>query len=192
MMIILASASSARFRLLTEAGVIFEQRNHNASEDDLPALANPSDTALHLAASKALSLHDVTPQDVVIGSDQVLEFEGRTLRKARSLDELKTQLLRLRGQRHVLHSSVVCVQERQLTFSVVSSATLTMRSFSPGFLDTYLAHYGTDVLACVGGYKIEAEGVQLFDTIAGDCFTIQGMPLLPLLAFLRSQGFMPS
>jgi septum formation protein len=191
-MIILASASLARIRLLTEAGITFEQRNHNVGEYDLPDLEIPSDMALHLATSKALSLHHVTPRDVVIGSDQVLEFEGGVLRKARSLDEQKAQLLRLRGRSHVLHSSAVCVQERQVTFSVVSSATLTMRNFSPAFLEGYLAEHGRDMLACVGGYKIEAEGVQLFDDIVGDHFTIQGMPLLPLLGFLRSTEFLLS
>jgi septum formation protein len=86
-----------------------------------------------------------------------------------------------------LHAGLACVQGGKVVFSHVSTATLKMRSFSVAFLDDYLARNGNEVLSCVGGYKIEKEGVQLFEYIEGDAFTIQGIPLLPLLAFLRSR-----
>jgi septum formation protein len=186
-MIILASESPARIRLLKAAGLIFESRAHRVAEgfDDEPEA--PQDVARRLAAEKALSITEATPEDLVIGSDQVLECDGKLFSKARDIEELKLQLHELRGRTHALHAGLACVQEGKVIFSHVSTATLKMRHFSDTFLESYLAWNSSDVLSCVGGYKIEQEGIQLFDKIDGDIFTIQGIPLLPLLAFLRSR-----
>lgn len=186
-MIILASESPARIRLLKAAGLDFTSRAHRAAEGFGNAAEAPWDIARRLAAEKALSLRQAGREDLVIGSDQVLECEGRLFSKARDVAELRLQLQELRGRSHALHASAACVQEGQVIFSHVSTATLKMRSFSEEFLEGYLARNGHDALSCVGGYKIEAEGIQLFEEIEGDRFTIQGLPLLPLLGFLRSR-----
>lgn len=186
-MIILASQSPARIRLLAAAGLSFESRSHRALERFGGSREAPCDVALRLASEKALSFAEAGPEDLVIGSDQVLECQGRLFSKARDLAELRLQLQELRGRTHALHAAVACVQEARVIFSHVATATLKMRPFSEKFLESYLARNGRDVLSCVGGYKIEGEGLQLFGEIEGDVFTIQGLPLLPLLAFLRSR-----
>lgn len=187
-MIILASNSEARIRLLNFAGVVFAHRAHLAKEGPGPADETAIALASRLAREKALSLTDVASNDIVIGSDQVLQCEGRVLGKAASLEELKTHLEFLRGRSHFLHSAVACVQEGQLLFETTATARLKMRHFSNDALQDYLAGNGEALLGCVGGYQIEAEGVRLFEEIEGDSFTIQGIPLLPLLAFLRSRS----
>lgn len=186
-MIILASQSPARIRLLKAAGLVFASRAHRAVEAFGDALEAPRDVARRLAIEKALSLAQAGPEDLVIGSDQVLECRGRLFSKAREIAELRLQLQELRGRSHALHTAVACVQEGQVIFAHVSTATLKMRPFSEKFLDGYLARNGRDALSCVGGYQIEGEGLQLFEEIEGDVFTIQGLPLLPLLSFLRSR-----
>lgn len=188
-MIILASESPARIRLLKATGLAFESRRHGAAERFGEGQESPRDAALRLAAEKALSIENAAPHDIVIGSDQVLECEGRLFSKAQDIAELALHLRELRGRTHALHAAVACVQEGKVTFSHVSSAILKMRHFSDTFLEQYLVRNGHDVLSCVGGYKIEQEGVQLFEEIKGDAFAIQGIPLLPLLAFLRLQKF---
>jgi septum formation protein len=186
-MIILASESPARIRLLKAAGLIFKARAHRAVEGAGDRSETPQDIARRLATEKALSIIEAGPEDLVIGSDQVLECEERFFAKAHDVRELRLHLQKLRGQTHALHASIACVQGGKVIFSYVSSATLKMRHFSDTFLEIYLARNGSNVLSCVGGYKIEGEGIQLFESIEGDAFTIQGIPLLPLLGFLRSR-----
>jgi septum formation protein len=185
-MIILASESPARIRILTAAGLIFESRAHCSSEQLGDGSEAPQEIARRLAVEKALSIPAAEPEDLVIGSDQIMECDSKLFSKARDAQELRLQLLELRGRTHILHASLACVQGGKVVFSHVSTATLKMRSFSGTFLENYLTRNGHDVLSCVGGYKIEKEGIQLFENIEGDAFTIQGIPLLPLLAFLRS------
>ena len=191
-MIILASQSPARIRLLKAAGLVFEARAHRAAEELGDRSETPQDVAQRLAAEKALSITEARPEDLVIGSDQVLECEGRLFFKARDFAELRLHLQELRGRTHALHTGLACVQEGKVIFSHLSTATLKMRHFSDTFLDSYLAANANDVLSCVGGYKIEGEGIQLFENIKGDSFTIQGIPLLPLLQFLRSRKLLPA
>ncbi len=191
-MIILASESPARIRLLKAAGLFFESRAHRAVERHCDGLEAPYDVAQRLSTEKALSITEVEPGDLIIGSDQVLECDRKLFSKARNIEELKLQLQELRGRAHALHASFACVQEGKVIFLHVSTATLKMRQFSDMFLEDYLARNGGDVLSCVGGYKIEGAGIQLFDKIDGDSFTIQGIPLLPLLEFLRSRKLLPA
>lgn len=130
--------------------------------------------------------------DLVIGADQILALGDRRYDKPKTRDEARTQLLELRGWPHKLISAVSCARDGKALWSHVDVATLTMRSFSEKFLEDYLDTMKEDVTSSVGGYKLETIGVQLFDTIAGDYFTILGLPLLPLLGYLRREGLMPS
>jgi septum formation protein len=125
---------------------------------------------------------------LVIGSDQTLELHGQTLSKAASLSELRSNLIQLRGRTHALHSAVAVAHDGEIVWRHVDTAYLTMRAFSDAFLDDYVARHGEKVRSSLGGYWFEAEGVQLFDKVAGDYFTILGMPLLPLLGYLREAG----
>ena len=128
----------------------------------------------------------------VIGSDQTLELDGQTLSKATSVAELRNHLTGLRGRTHALHAAVAVAQDGEIVWSHTDTAHLTMRAFSEAFLDDYLAQHGEQVRSSLGGYWFEAEGAQLFEHVEGDYFTILGMPLLPLLGFLRQVGALPS
>jgi septum formation protein len=129
---------------------------------------------------------------LVIGSDQTLELDGRTLSKATSLAELRDHLTRLRGRTHALHSAVAVARDGEVVWSHADTARLAMRAFSDAFLGDYLTRHGEKVRSSLGGYWFEAEGAQLFDKVDGDYFTILGMPLLPLLGFLRQAGALAS
>jgi septum formation protein len=128
------------------------------------------------------------PEAIVIGADQVLSLEGRAFDKPGSRKEAREHLLQLRGRSHVLETAICCAKDGDTIWQHLGRATLTMRSFSEAFLDEYLDRMGSEVLASVGAYKLEGLGAQLFEAIDGDYFTILGMPLLPLLDFLRRQG----
>ena len=129
---------------------------------------------------------------LVIGCDQTLEFDGQTLSKATSFDDLRANLLRLRGRAHLLHSAASVALDGEILWSHTDTARLIMRAFSDAFLDDYIARQGDQVLLSLGGYWYEDEGVQLFDAVDGDYFTILGMPLLPLLGCLRTVGALPA
>jgi septum formation protein len=144
--------------------------------------------AQSLAASKAISVASQWPEALVIGADQVLNLAGKAFDKPGSRAEARRQLLHLRGRSHVLETAICCVQDDKVVWEHLGRATLKMRDFTESFLDDYLDRIGEDVTTSVGGYKLEGPGAQLFDTIDGDYFTILGLPLLPLLDFLRRQG----
>ncbi|HEX2255781.1 MAG TPA: Maf family protein, partial [Afifellaceae bacterium] len=127
------------------------------------------------------------PGDLVIGADQVLEFEGERLTKPADMDAARRQLLRLAGRTHQLRSAVACGRGGEIVWHAVETATLQMRPLTPAAVSRYLAIAGEAVLQSVGGYQLEAVGVQLFEAIEGDYFAILGLPLLPLLGFLRGQ-----
>jgi septum formation protein len=129
---------------------------------------------------------------LVVGADQTLSFDGKTFDKPSTHIEARQQLEILRGQSHQLISAVCCVKNGVDLWSHVDEARLAMRPFSSGFLDDYLSILGDDCLTSVGAYKIEGLGAQLFDRIDGDHFTILGLPLLPLLGFLRREGIVPT
>jgi len=191
MAIILASTSAIRRRLLENAGVAFAAEKPSVNEDELkhrtPGLAREA-LAQHLASAKCLSVSARRPDDLVIGADQVLSFSERTFNKPESLEEAKSHLTELRGRTHTLVSAVCCARGGTVLWRYSDRAELTMRYFSNRFLDDYLAAAGGDAMTSVGAYKLEGPGIQLFEQIEGDYFTILGLPLLPLLDFLRATG----
>ena len=152
--------------------------------------APPWDVADFLAEMKAVKVSARHPQAFVIGADQVLS-EGATLfQKPGTMAGAREQLCRLRGKTHVLSSAVTVAREGSVVWRVVQEARLTMRDFSDAFLDAYLANTGEEILGSVGAYHVEGRGIQLFSRIDGDTFTILGLPLVPLLDFLRTHGML--
>ena len=190
--VVLASRSAARRALLQGAGVAFEAVSAALDEEAAKAgLAEqglgPRAMAEALAAAKAVETSR-TVDGLVIGADQTLELDGELVSKAASIAEARTRLMQMRGRRHHLHSAVAAAEGGALVWAEVETATLTVRAFSQAFLDRYLARNADAALASVGGYQLEGEGVQLFERIDGDYFTILGLPLPPLLKFLRERG----
>ena len=192
--IILASASQSRRKLLEAAGVTFRAMGAGVDEDAIkqghPSGAGYGELAVRLATHKALSLARRHPDALVIGADQILVFDGEAFDKPDSVETARRQLLKLRGGTHSLETAVACARGSDVLWSHVESPHLTMRAFSPEFLQAYLAAEGQAVTETVGGYKVEGLGVQLFDSMTGDYFAVLGLPLFPLLAFLRAQGVM--
>lgn len=189
--ILLASKSAARRALLVAAGIPFEAIAAEIDERGLETRLREEaagTTAAHLARAKALVVAAANPDRLVVGADQVLALDGETFAKPGNLSEAKAQLERLSGRSHVLHSAVAVARADQVLFETADSATLTCRVFSADFIERYLAAVGERALDSVGAYQIEALGIQLFERIEGDQTTILGLPLLPLLAFLRREG----
>lgn len=195
--LILASGSSARHRLLVEAGVPHRVIPTNLDEAAAKrrlrlAQADAEACALALAEEKAAAVSPRHPDSWVLGCDQMLVAEGDWLDKPETPEALRAQLLRLRGRKHVLISALCLMKDRAVDWRHVGRATLTMRSFSDEFLEAYIRTVGPQVLSAVGGYSIEGRGAQLFARIDGSVHAIMGLPLIPLLARLRRIGLMPS
>ncbi|MEX5727967.1 septum formation protein [Rhodovulum iodosum] len=191
--IILASGSAARALLLRNAGVAFTVQPARVDEAAIRDGmthdgAGPREVAEALAEFKARRVAESRPDALVIGADQVLALGDRVLAKPETRDEARTQLLRLRGRPHRLLSAVAVFDEGAPLWRHVGVATLTMRPFSDTYLDEYLDRNWNSVRDSVGGYKLEEEGVRLFNAIDGDFFTVLGLPLLPLLTFLTTRG----
>jgi septum formation protein len=189
--LIVASTSAARRQMLERAGLMVHFRAPNLDEDILRWANSDLDgrgMAQFLADAKASSI--ITPNSIVIGADQTLELNGKLLTKAKTLNGARHQLLALRGQTHYLHSAVACTRNGLLLYRYAETASMKMRNFSDDFLEDYLHKAGSQVLHSVGCYFYEAEGIQLFDQVEGDYYTILGMPLLPLLAFLRNAAML--
>lgn len=190
--VILASKSAARTQVLSAAGVAFEAVGAGVDETVTKAAllakgAGPREVALALAEEKAVAAS--TGRDgLVIGADQTLDLGGRLFDKAGTLAEARERLALLRGRTHQLHSAVAVAQDGAVIWREVPAATLTMRAFSDSFLDDYLSRHGEGLLGSVGCYRLEDDGVQLFETIDGDYFTILGLPLMGLLRLLRDRG----
>ena len=191
--VILASASSARRTLLAAAGVRFEARVAGVDETALKraarAAGQPAEAAaLRLAEAKAAAAAADAPEALVIGADQILLCGDTWYDKPADLPAARAQLLALRGRMHGLATGVVCFRQGQPIWRHAETPALTMRAFSPAFLDAYLALEGERVLGSVGAYRLEGPGVQLFERVEGDHSAILGLPLLPLLQFLRAAG----
>jgi septum formation protein len=195
--LVLASKSRARAALLTQAGIVFDMQAADIDErgleaDWIAAGHGPAEVARRLAEAKAGAVSAAFPGCVVIGADQTLALGDRRLAKAAGRAEAREHLMSLRGRIHHLHSGVALVRDGTVLFATVASAAMSVRAFSPAFLDDYLDAVGDGILSSVGCYEFEGRGIQLFDRIDGDYFTILGLPLLPLLGALRQQGLVPS
>lgn len=191
-MIILASASPIRGTLLANAGIDFAvvPAGIDEREAERPLMetgAPPDDLALALAMVKASSVSRSRPDALVIGADQVLAFEGERVTKPADMEAARRQLLKLSGKTHELHSAVACARAGEVAWHRVETAHLKMRRLTPADVGRYLAKVGNKALSSVGAYQIEGRGIRLFESIEGDYFAILGLPLLPLLAFLRAE-----
>ncbi len=193
MPVVLASASATRRRLLDAAGLDVRTVPAAVDEASLKASfaaegASAAETALALAELKARKVSAGAPEALVIGADQILEVEGSWLDKPANRSAAADQLARLRGTRHQLLTAVAVAQGGAVVWRHQEQARLSMRHFSDDFLARYLDRLGEAASASVGGYQIEGPGLQLFSAIEGDYFAILGLPLLPLLDYLRGRG----
>ena len=189
--LILASSSEVRSKILKNAGVQFCV--HPANVDEVQIKTNsanlPAETlASKLAILKAQEVSEKFVKQLVIGADQVLECEGILFDKPLEYKEAQRTLLKLRGKTHQLVSSVCVVVEGKIVWSRTDFARLTMLNLSNKDIDHYLNKAGSSIFSCVGAYRLEDIGIQLFKKIEGDYFTILGLPLLPLLDFLRTHS----
>jgi len=195
-MLTLASTSAIRRHLLTQAGIRFEAIGSGVDEDAVKDAmraegASPRNQADKLAELKALKVSQRRP-GFVLGCDQILSFEGHSFDKAETLDEAFERLSQLRGKTHSLECAAVIAKDGQPVWRLVTSPELTMRAFSDDFLRSYLNSYGQEALSSVGCYQFEGPGAQLFERVEGDFFSILGLPLLEVLAFLRLHGEVPT
>ncbi|MDQ2090309.1 Maf family protein [Marimonas arenosa] len=191
--IILASGSEIRQTLLRNAAVPFDVMIPRLDEDAIKAAlqadgAKPRDIADALAEGKAMKISAKQPDALVIGADQVLDFEGRLLSKPKDVEGACGQLDSLRGQRHSLLSAAVLCHQGRPVWRHVGQVRLTMRDFSDNYLDAYLKRNWDSIRWSVGGYKLEEEGVRLFSRIEGDYFNVLGLPLMEILAYLTASG----
>ena len=191
--LVLASASASRAGMLTRAGVAFVKDASAVDEDEIKHAmraegASVEDLAVTLSEMKARQVGRRHPGTLVVGSDQVLVCEDRWFDKPADRASARAQLLALRGKTHSLISAVLVLRDGERLWHHIGRARLTVRPFSEDFLEAYLDQAGDAVLSSVGGYQLEGLGAQLFSRVEGDYFTILGMPLLPLLDFLRNHG----
>lgn len=191
--IILASKSSHRQELLKNAGVKFTAMSADIDEREietplLKAGMGGDDVAEVLAIAKASEVSKGRTDAYVIGCDQTLSFEGALLHKVKNMEEAMQRLLALSGKKHQLNAAVSLVRNGEVLWSHVEIATINFRKLDPGFIGRHLSDAGETVLSSVGAYQIEGLGVQLFEKVEGDYFSIIGLPILPLLAELRKLG----
>jgi septum formation protein len=191
--LILASQSRARQALLANAGIAFEAVPAGIDEREIQqasGLAAPGEIASLLARQKALWVSSRQPDGIVVGADQTLALAKQLFSKpagrARAADQLRT----LAGNSHELHSAVAVARDGKVLFETVSVASMTMRQLSEAQINAYLDEAGAAVTTSVGAYQLEGLGIHLFERVEGDHFTILGLPLLPLLAFLRGEGLL--
>ncbi|MGM0561472.1 MAG: Maf family protein [Pseudomonadota bacterium] len=192
-LLVLASASPARRQLLENAGLLLDHQAAAVDEAEVKdSLAAEGATALQtaetLAELKAGRVSRMWPGALVIGADQMLDCNGTWFDKPRDRDHAAAHLRTLAGRMHTLETSVCVVRDGERLWHQNETARLTMRDFGDSFINTYLAAAGDTVLGSVGGYCLEGQGVHLFSRVEGDFFTILGLPLLPLLGYLRQRG----
>jgi septum formation protein len=190
--LILASASKSRARMLQAAGLTFIVEPPGLDEAAMRTAVSgeltPHDVAEVLARAKAEAVSDLARNAYVIGGDQVLACGDTVFSKPDSMEAARRQLLDLSGKKHTLHTAVAVATNGETIWAETTVATLTMRKLSPAYIGRYLAAAGEEVLSSVGAYQIESLGVQLFEAIDGDYFSILGLPLIPLLDTLRREG----
>ena len=195
MAILLASGSATRRHLLEQAGIAFAVDRPDVDEDRIKRDCragglSADETAEALALEKALSVSPRHAGQIVIGADQMLDCEGEWFDKPSGRVAAADQLARLSGKTHRLVSALVAVRDGAKIWKTADSAELTMRNLSPETIESYLDRAGDRAFGSVGGYQVEGIGIQLFSAIRGDHFTILGLPLLPLLSFLRAEGLL--
>lgn len=194
--LILASASTGRAAVLRGAGLHFRQQSAEIDERALEAEAasgghvDAGTLALMLAAAKARDVSARQPEALVIGADQVMECGGHIYHKPASVEAARQQLMQLRSKTHSLNAGLCVAQGGAVLWQHLDRAHLTMRDFTDAFLDAYCCSESETLLRTVGVYRIEGAGIQLFSSIEGDHFTIMGLPLLPLLGYLREIGWL--
>jgi septum formation protein len=198
MTLILASESAARRRMLSAVGITHRAIAPSLNETECKAALRDqgvqgADLALALAEAKAMSNMQQGFTPMILGCDQILICpDGKDMDKAPDMGALADQLRHLSGRTHRLFSAAVIVEDWGIRWSSVQSARMTMRPLSEAFIAQYLAQEGEALLGCVGGYRIEGLGAQLFTSVDGNNFVVQGLPLLPLLDYLRSRDILPS
>jgi septum formation protein len=191
--LVLASKSTARRAVLENAGVPIEIDAASIDERGIEAnagLSDPGVVAALLAREKARAVAARHPGAIVLGADQTLALGERRFSKAPNRAQAREQIAALRGKTHALHSAVTVIRDGAVAFEHVDAAHLTMRAFSDSYLDAYLDAVGDKAMASVGGYQLEGIGIQLFERVEGDHFTVLGLPLLPLLDWLRRAGLL--
>jgi len=189
--LVLASKSDVRAKLLAAAGLRLEIRPAAIDERAVEAKAGAVDAlgaARLLARAKAENVAAALPGRMVLGADQTLALGEMRFSKPADRAAAREQLQALRGKVHSLHSGLALTRDGEALFEYAATARLTMRAFSDGFLEDYLDVAGAAALASVGAYQLEGAGIHLFERVDGDYFTILGLPLLPLLDFLRRDG----
>ncbi len=191
--IILASGSEIRAQLLRNAGIYIDQIPAKVDEASIKAsllaeAASPRDIADALAEAKARKVSGKHPDALVLGCDQVLDFNGDILSKPKSAEEALTQLSEMRGKRHMLLSAAVIYRAGEPIWRHVGQVRLQMRQCSDDYLQAYVARNWDSIRHCVGAYKLEEEGVRLFTNIEGSYFNVLGLPLLELINYLGLQG----
>ncbi|NWG70492.1 MAG: Maf-like protein [Parvularculaceae bacterium] len=187
--LILASSSAIRARILREAGVAFEARSPGVDENAIKKRligSNPVDLAQTLADAKAAAIAE--PDAFVLGSDQILEFEGRAHDKPATRAEAADRLAMLGGKTHTLINAVSIARNGKIAFRHVERPSLRMRPLSHEEIERYLDKAGPGVLSSVGAYQVESLGAHLIERIDGDYFSVLGLSLFPVLGFLRAQG----
>src|SRR5215470_7452853 len=193
--LVVASRSAARRAMLEAAGIPIEVFPADVDERGLEA-RNPGggagDTALMLAREKARAVSVKFPGHFVLGADQTLVLGNRRFSKPADVEAAREQLRALSGRTHELHSAVAVVRDGRALFTHVDIARMTVRALSERFIASYVEAAGDAVTASVGAYQLEGLGVHLFERVEGDHFTVLGLPLLPLLAFLRRERCLDS
>lgn len=195
--LILASASSSRQSMLQNAGISFESAPVRIDEDAIRQSlvvegASPRDIADALAEFKARKGAEKRPEDIVLGSDQILALKGKIFSKPANKAEAADHLRALSGQTHHLYSAAVIYEGAKPIWRTVGSARLSMHSLTDAEIDGYLDKAWPEVSGCVGAYQAEALGGQLFSRIDGDWFSVLGLPLLQLISYLRTRGMLTS
>jgi septum formation protein len=189
----LASGSTTRKKILADAGVPFHVTLPRVDEDSARAAlladgVRPREIADALAELKARRVGEAHPQGLTLGCDQVLDLDGEVVTKCATEDEARALLARMSGRPHVLWSAAVLYEDARPVWRHIGQARMKMRPLSTAFIDGYVARNWAEIRHSVGCYRIEAEGIRLFESIGADYHAILGLPLLPLLQFLTLRG----